>query len=161
MKKLLLIVAIFALVLNGCSTNLMSLMSSIYNDEEKIASGTNSFSLNESEQKIEEQKFSGTVEFEGMQTIWTFDSEQDTEIDMNYLFKVSKGKAKLVLISPDETLTTLLETTKNSDVKDYAVNHISVKKGLNRIKLVAANNAKIEFDININYGTFNKLGMEM
>ncbi|MDU6264409.1 MAG: hypothetical protein E6600_07870 [Anaerocolumna aminovalerica] len=64
-----------------------------------------------------------------------------------------------MLISPDETLTTLIETTKNSDAKDYAVNQIPIKKGLNRIKLVAANNAKIEFDININYGTFDELGM--
>ncbi|GAA4653148.1 hypothetical protein GCM10023142_02860 [Anaerocolumna aminovalerica] len=156
MKKLVSIVAIALLVLTGCTSNLMN---SIYNNEEKITSDTNSYNLNEAEQKIEEQKFSGTIEFEGMDTIWTFNSEEDTEIDMTYLFKVSRGKAKLVLISPDETLTTLIETTKNSDAKDYAVNQIPIKKGLNRIKLVAANNAKIEFDININYGTFDELGM--
>lgn len=156
MKKLVSIVVIALVVLTGCSSNYMS---SIYNDEEKLVSETNSYNLNESDQKIEEQKFSGTVEFEGMDTIWTFNSEEDTEIDMKYLFKVTRGKAKLVLITPDESLITMIETSKNSELKDYAVNKIPVKKGLNRIRLVAANNAKIEFDINIDYGTFDELGM--
>lgn len=156
MKKLVSIVVIVTLVLTGCSSNRMS---SIYNNEEKIVSETNSYNLNEADQSIEEQKLSGLVEFEGMDTIWTFDSEEDTKIDMTYMFKVTNGKAKLVLVSPDDTLTTLVETTKDSEVNDDTVNQISVKKGLNRIRLVAANNAKIEFDINIDYGTFDEIGM--
>ncbi|MDU6264408.1 MAG: hypothetical protein E6600_07865 [Anaerocolumna aminovalerica] len=89
MKKLVSIVAIALLVLTGCTSNLMN---SIYNNEEKITSNTNSYNLNEAEQKIEEQKFSGTIEFEGMDTIWTFNSEEDTEIDMTYLLKFPEEK---------------------------------------------------------------------
>lgn len=143
------------LVLTGCSSGKIS---SIYNDDKEIASVNNSYNLNDSEQQIDNQKFTGTVEFEGMDTIWKFDSENDVEIDMTYLLKISQGKAKLVLISPDGTLTTLIETNKDSEVEDYAVNTLFIKEGVNKIKLVAADKANIEFDINIDYGTFSELG---
>lgn len=93
-----------------------------------------------------------------MDTIWTYESEDDIEIEMTYLLKLKKGKAKLVLISPDGTLTNTIEVNKDSVLEDYAVNKLSIKKGINRIKLVAADYAKIEFDIGIDYGTFSELG---
>ena len=154
MKKITFILVVVLLVSTGCSS---SKIRSIYNNDDKIASNSNSYNLSEDEQEIVGKRFSGKVEFEGMDTIWTYESEDDIEIEMTYLLKLKKGKAKLVLISPDGSLTNTIEVNKDSVLEDYAVNKLSIKKGLNRIKLVAAN-AKIEFDISIDYGTFSELG---
>lgn len=159
MKKYKYIVAIivFAIVLGGCSKNHIT---SIYSDNEKISSNTNSFNLDIEQQNIEGQKFNGVIKkIEGMDTIWTYESDKDMELDMTYLLNVISGKVKLVLISSDSSVTNLIETTKESDVIDYATNTLRIKKGLNRIKIVADKNTSLEFDISISKGEFKELGM--
>lgn len=144
------------ILFTGCSTNYMA---SIYNNDEKISSNTNSFNLDIEEQNIDGQQFSGILKkMEGMDTIWTYDSEEDKDLDMTYLLDVTTGKLKLVLISPDNSLTTLIETTNQSDVTSYTTNTIQVKKGLNRIKMVAGKNTSAEFDISLPNGEFKELG---
>jgi len=144
------------LALVGCSTNLMA---SVYDKDAKIASDSNSFNLYNTEQTIEGQNFIGTIEqIEGMDTIWTYEAEEDIELDMTYLLNVISGKAKLVLISPDSSLTTLIEVTNESEVTDYATNVLSIKKGLNRIKIVAGENTELNFDITIPSGEFQEIG---
>lgn len=63
--------------------------------DKKIASRGNSYNLNVKEQKIDGQKFTGNVEFEGMGTIWRYKIEEDCEMDMQYLLKLSSGKGKI------------------------------------------------------------------
>ena len=155
MKKGICILFIF-LLLTGCSSNYMS---SLYNNEKEIASDNNSYNLINPEQTIDSQTFSGNAEFEGMDTIWTYEAADDMDIDMTYLLKLESGKVKLVLISPDDTTTTLIETTEKSHLKDYATSTLHIKKGNNRIKLVAGENTKLDFDISIPDGEFHELGM--
>lgn len=145
------------MVLVGCSKNYMA---SIYNDNEKISSDANSFNLDVDKQSIDGQKSKGVIKkIEGMDTIWTYESDKDMELDMTYLLNVVSGKLKLVLISPDSSVTTLIERSKESEVVDYATNTLQIKKGLNRIKIVANKNTSIEFNIIIPNGQFNELGM--
>ena len=135
-------------------------MTSIYNDNEKISSNTNSFNLDIEKQNIEGQKFNGVIKkIEGMDTIWTYESDKNMELDMTYLLNVISGKVKLVLIAPDSSVTNLIEVTKESDVIDYATNTLQIKKGFNRIKIVADKNTSFEFDISIPNGEFKELGM--
>lgn len=81
------------------------------------------------------------------------------DVDITYLLKVSNGKAKFVLISPDNTTTLIVESNNESELKDYATNTLQIKKGINRIKLVAGKNTISEFDISIPNGRFQELGM--
>lgn len=156
-NKYAVIFIVLSMVLVGCSKNYMT---SIYNDNEKILSNTNSFNIDIEEQSIEGQEFKGVIKkIEGMDTIWTYESDKDTELDMTYLFNVTSGKFKLVLISPDNSVTTLIETTKESDIVDYATNTLQIKKGINRIKIVADENTSVEFNISITNGEFKELGM--
>ncbi len=158
MKKAALAVLTLYIILTiaGCSNNSML---SIYDNDAKIASESNSFNLDNTKQKINGQNFIGTIErIEGMDTIWTFEAEENIELDMTYLLDVISGKAKLVLISPDNSLTTLIEITNESEVTDYATNVLSIKKGLNRIKIIAGENTELNFDITIPSGDFKKIG---
>lgn len=153
MKKALAVVFIMMLVLTGCS------MGAIYSNEKKIASDNNSYNLDVKEQKIDGNKFTGNIAFEGMDTIWKYQAEKDSLIDITYLIKLTAGKAKLVLISPDGDVVNIVETTDKSDLMEASTTSLSLKKGENRIKLVAADNAKISFEIGIEVGDFLELGM--
>jgi len=156
-NKYVMIFIVLSMVLVGCSKNYMT---SIYNDNEKISSNTNSFNLDVDKQSIDGQEFKGVIKkIEGMDTIWTYESDKDIELDMTYLLNVVSGKLKLVLISPDSSVTTLIERNKESEVVDYATNTLQIKKGLNRIKMVANKNTNIEFNIIIPNGEFKELGM--
>lgn len=156
-NKYVMIFIVLSMVLVGCSKNYMT---SIYNDNEKISSNTNSFNLDVDKQSIDGQEFKGVIKkIEGMDTIWTYESDKDIELDMTYLLNVVSGKLKLVLISPDSSVTTLIERSKESEIVDYATNTLQIKKGLNGIKMVANKNTRIEFDIIIPNGEFKELGM--
>lgn len=71
---------------------------------------------------------------------------------------IKSGKAKLVLILPDNTLILLAE-------KDFASNSneitqtFSVKQGLNRIKLVAEKNTELDLVLASTDGDFQELGI--
>ena len=74
------------------------------------------------------------------------------------VMSIKSGKAKLVLILPDNTLILLAE-------KDFASNSneitqtFSVKQGLNRIKLVAEKNTELDLVLASTDGDFQELGI--
>ena len=146
-----------AFLLTGCSGKNVAL---IYDDDNIISSNSNNFNLDIEEQRIDGEKFLAIInKMEGMDTIWSYESDEDKELDIKYLLNVNSGKFKLVLISPDNDITNIIERTKESEIKNYATNNIKIKKGLNRIKLVAAKKSKGEFDIKISNGNFKELGI--
>ena len=155
--KYVVVFIVLTIVLSGCSKNYMT---SIYNDNKKISSDTNSFNLDVEEQNIKGQEFNGLIKkIEGMDTIWTYEADKDMELDMKYLLNVTSGKLKLVLITPDSSVTNLIEATKESDMLDYSINTLKIKKGINRIKIVADKNTSLKFNISIPNGEFKELGM--
>lgn len=156
-KGNLIITIIVTMMLAGCSANSMA---SIYNDNDKIASNSNSFNLDLNEQFIDGDKFSGSVKkFEGMDTIWSYEANEDMTIDMDYLLNVKSGKVKLVLINPDNSVTDLIERSSEASIDDYATNSLGLKKGLNRIKMVGGKDTSVDFEITILKGEFNELGL--
>lgn len=116
-KKILWVIMILLVLgLSGCRTNPML---AVYNDDSKIASDSNSYNLINDEQSIENQNYEGSIEkFEGMDTIWTYDAMEDITLDMAYQVSVHTGKMKLVLIAPDDTLTTIVEVTPKTTMKN-------------------------------------------
>ncbi|MEW8960172.1 MULTISPECIES: hypothetical protein [Peptostreptococcaceae] len=155
-KRIIITVCLLSsLIISGCGFNYMSYL--YYNDKE-ISSDTNSFSLNDESQTIDNQSYVGKIEFEGMDTIWEFNSETNTEVEISYLLSVTKGKAKLVLIKPDGDLETIVENKNNTKKSKMNSTKLSITKGENRIKLVAQDNAQIELEINVSNGELSKLG---
>lgn len=151
------ILIVLAFLLTSCTGKKVGL---IYDDDKQISSSSNSFNMDITEQRIDGERFLAIInKMEGMDTIWSYESDEDKELDIKYLLNVNSGKFKLVLISPDNNITNIIERTKESEIKNYATNNIQIKKGLNRIKLVATKKSKGEFDIKISNGNFKELGI--
>lgn len=156
-KKNRFILLLLSMLLTGCSGKSAT---TIYSDNDKISSSSNSFNLDIENQAIDGEQISGSInKMEGMDTIWTYESDEDKELDITYLLNVGTGKFKLVLISPDNSITNIIERTNESEINDYATNKIQIKQGFNRIKIVAGKKSSGEFDIKIPYGEFKELGM--
>lgn len=146
---------VLAMVLVGCSKNDINF---IYNDDKKILSDINISELDVKEQSIKGEEFKAVInKIEGLDIIWTYEADKDMELDMKYLLNVTSGKVKLVLISADNSVTTLIERSQKSELVDYATNVLQIKKGLNTIKIVANDNASFEFNIKIPKGEFKEL----
>ena len=147
----LLIVACF---IAGCGINPML---AVYDDNVKIASDSNTYNLINCEQVQDDLHFTASVEkMEGMDTVWVFDAEEDTAVDITYLLHVSSGKMKLVLINPDKEVSVIVEcdSVMTEPVQDALV----IKKGNNRIKIVASENTQFDIDMTLSAGGLKELG---
>lgn len=146
----------FVFALSGCNLNPMIV---IYDNEAEIASDSNTFNLVNSEQSIENQSYKGSIEkFEGMDTIWTYDAEEDGIVELTYLASVYSGKVKLVLIAPDDSVTTIIEITSATEMADVQTYMLNIKEGNNRIKVVGGENTKLDIELSIPVGELHELG---
>lgn len=133
-------------------------IAAIYQREEEIVRESDTYNLNKVDQKLEGNILSGSAELEGMDTIWKYETEVEEEVEITYLLKASQGKAKLVLIYPDKTIDTFVECTKDFEMNGLVTKKLWVKPGLNRIKLVAQEDTKLAFELEIEVGELFKLG---
>lgn len=153
-RKILVIMTIIMIsLLIGCGDNFMD---RVYNDDSKIANEYDTFSLDESDETIEEGVYKGKFKLSGSGTIWTYESDEDFDLQAPYILSVKSGKAKIVLISPDNTVVTLVENTAKSTVEGNTALTVPIKKGINRIKLVGYKKADIELELHIEKGEFKK-----
>ncbi|WP_291580319.1 50S ribosomal protein L7ae [Clostridium sp. UBA6640] len=154
-RKILVIMTIIMItLLIGCGDNFMD---RVYNDDDKIASDSNTFGVDESDETIEEGIYKGKLKLSGSGTIWIYESDEDFDLQVPYTLSVKSGKAKLVLISPNNTVATLVENTAKSSVEENTALTIPIKKGINRIKLVGYKKADIELELHIEKGEFKKI----
>lgn len=145
---------LFAIVLTavcmtaGCGTNPML---AIYDNDMKIASDTNSYSLTNVEQVHSDLHFTASVgKMEGMDTVWGFDAEEDTAVDITYQLNVSSGRVKLVLINPEKEVSVIVEC--DSKMEEPVQETLDIRKGNNRIKIVAGENTQFDIDFTISHG---------
>lgn len=166
MKKILVIICILeVMMINGCSVNYKDSLesfdvNSVYSDESKISSENNSYSLNDLKQTVCEQEYTGQIEFEGMDTIWKFKVESESEVEISYSLSVTKGSAKLILINPDGELETIVESNKIVEGDNLVSTTLVLKKGENRIKLVGRDNAQIDIRFKVSDGELYKVGFD-
>ena len=140
-------------LMTGCANS----MAAIYDDDIKIASSTNSYKLNNYKQTVENGHFTASVEkMEGMDTIWVFDAEEDTSLNITYALNVYSGKAKLVLIPPRGDVSIIAEC--DTEMSEPIQSTLNVESGYNRIKIVAGENTKFDIEISIQEGEFKELG---
>ena len=131
MRKMIVGTLLVAFLLSGCS----NAMADIYDNESKITSDTNSFNLDGIEQEIEGNSYNATIEkMEGMDTVWTLNTEKEITVDIAYDITLYNGKVKVVLIYPDGELTTLAECISNQDNSSNSTS-LSLPQGEYRIKI--------------------------
>ncbi len=154
-KNVMIVVALI-LGLTACASNPMA---DIYDNDSEIASNSNSYNLINCEQRIEEQNYNCSIEkFEGIDTVWSYDATEDVSAELSYFVSVYNGKMKLVLIAPDDSLTTIAGITPETKLEDSKNYTINLKKGKNRIKVVAGKDTKLDIELSIPMGEFEELG---
>ena len=152
--KLLGAVLVMVCVAAGCGFNPML---AVYDDNAKIAGDTNTYNLSNYEQVQSDLHFTASVgKMEGMDTIWVLDAEEDMTVDITYQLSVFSGKMKLVLIDPEKAVSVIVEC--DSEMEETVQSTLDVKKGNNRIKIVAAENTQFDIDMTLSAGGLKELG---
>ncbi|GKX65854.1 50S ribosomal protein L7ae [Inconstantimicrobium mannanitabidum] len=141
-------------LLSGCSNKAMN---KIYDDNSKIASAYDTFGLSHSKETIEPGIYKARFKLSGSGTIWTYESDSDIDLKVPYILSVKSGKAKIVLISPDNTVVTLVENTNKATMNETTSFTVPIKKGNNRIKIVGCEKADIDIELHIEQGTFKEI----
>ena len=132
-------------------------MLAVYDDNAKIAGDTNTYNLSNYEQVQSDLHFTASVgKMEGMDTIWVLDAEEDMTVDITYQLSVFSGKMKLVLIDPEKEVSVIVEC--DSEMEETVQSTLDVKKGNNRIKIVAAENTQFDIDMTLSAGGLKELG---
>ena len=140
----------------GCNK---STIDKVYNDSNKIASVSDTWGLDESNQTIEPGIYKGSLKLSGSGTIWTYDSSSDIDLKVPYILSVKSGKAKIVLISPDNMVVTLIESTSKATMEGTTSLTVPIKKGNNRIKLVGYEKSDVDIELHIEKGIFKKISL--
>ena len=130
----------------------------VYIEDEKIISERDTYSLHKEEQCVEGQVYTGQLEFEGMDTLWDYEARENMEVGVSYSLSVSQGKAKLVYVGPDNQSCIIVENKDKVTNTSLDETVLQVKKGRNRIKLVAMDRAQIDLQVKVSEGTLNTLG---
>ncbi|MDR2933448.1 MAG: hypothetical protein LBV27_10125 [Oscillospiraceae bacterium] len=157
MKKIRTAVLIVLVLLcaAGCDS---ALHNAIYDDDKAIAGVDSVVVLTSIGTCLDEGSYEITIASQtGAQTVWRCDADSDTgTVNLSCRMTVSDGgKAKIVLIDPDNVVTTLLEAAAGDDeqLTEYT---FDAEKGRYRIKIVAADGAAIKAGIDFDKGTWGK-----
>ena len=135
MKRTTAILAIcLCLLLTGCSNNFAR---QEYNATEKIAREEDHYAkVNSVFNQIQGGYSLDMDKFDGRQTLWSESSDAERDIEVNFSFTLSSGKAKIVHIDDAGNVTTIVEFTPETSEKEYVKKTISLKSGQNRLKIV-------------------------
>lgn len=85
--------------------------------------------------------------FDGRETLWTKTLEDNKDIEIEIKLSLSKGTAKVVHIDEDGGVLTILECTEDNSADGYVAKTVSLKKGLNRIKIVGYGCRDIDLEL--------------
>lgn len=75
-------------------------------------------------------------QFDGRQTLWTDTLEEEQDIEMEFAFSLSAGKAKVVHIDAEGNVTTVIECVPETSTDGFVTRSVSLKCGENRLKIV-------------------------
>ena len=140
----------------ACNSNSFS---GLYKDDVRLASESNTYSLVNDQQIIEGPTCTVSAErFEGMDTLWSYEAKEAETIELTYQLTVSSGKLKLILITSDNSITTITEVTQETKTSGYQTLRITLPAGENRMKLVGDSDTKFNMELSVPIGEFLELG---
>lgn len=142
--KILLILCI-CVALTGCSN---SFAKKEYNAADKIAENEDRYAKESSVFNPIEGGYSLKVKkFDGRETLWSKTMEEDKDIELKLQMSLSAGTAKVVHVDEEGNVTTIIECTADSITNGYITQTVSLKSGLNRIKIVGEGCKDIELEL--------------
>lgn len=90
--------------------------------------------------------------FDGRETLWTDIVEENQNIEIDFSFSLSEGKAKIVHIDADGNVTTVIECLPETSTDGFVTKTISLKKGENRLKIVGYDCKDVDLKMLFNFG---------
>ncbi|AKA68856.1 hypothetical protein [Clostridium scatologenes] len=150
-RTLIATVAMVISLLAGCSNDVAN---KVYDDNSKICKEYDTFGMDNSNEKVEQGVYKANLKISGDTTIWEYKSDKDFDLKVPYNLYVKSGKGKIVLISPDNKVTTLVEKSSKAGNGGKESMMLSIKKGNNRIKLVGYKKADMNVEIHLDKGNF-------
>ena len=150
MKKNFIIVLICSIVclaigLTGCGNEFAK---QEYNDAEKIAQIEDSYAKDNSVFNPIDGGYSLTVsKFNGRQTLWRKTLEKSAEIEIQFVFSISSGSAKVVYFDCNNNVTVFIECSQYISTVQTATKTVSLTSGLNRLKIVGYDCKDIDLKI--------------
>jgi hypothetical protein len=106
----------------------------IYNNNSKIAKGSSFYYEHYAMGSTLKNEVKVSIDgFYGEDGLWTLNSTKNGQVKLNYNCKMNKGKFKIVLVSADGSVKSLVNNPNNGNVK------FTVKRGKSRIAMVGYN----------------------
>ena len=140
-----LLLGLIVVLLTGCSN---AFAKKEYYDTDKIVQTEDRYAKESSVFNQIDNGYSLKVKkFDGRQTLWTKTLENNKDIDIKIKLSLSEGTAKLVYVDEEGYVTTIIECTSDNCVDEEVVKTVSLKKGLNRIKIVGYECKNIDLEL--------------
>lgn len=148
-KKLFVIIAVIAIIYAAIFATValitIFLPATVYDNQKLLAGGDSSNRMNYRLSIHDETTTVKCDKMTGSDTLWKYNADNDKNLQMEYTFQVTSGKAKLILVNPDDTIITLAEQAgaDGSELSAPAesIVELDLKKGVNRIKIVCEKGA--------------------
>lgn len=132
-------------ILTGCSS---AFVKKEYYDTNKIAVAEDRYSKENSVFNPIDNGYSLEVKkFDGRQTLWTKTLEDEEKINIKIKLSLSKGTVKIVHVDGDGHVTTIIECTPDECVEEHVMKTVSLKKGINRIKIIGYGCKNIDLEL--------------
>ena len=142
------ILCVIMISASGCGD-----MNASYDDNAAIARSGDSYSSKNASSIQIGGNLTVSATLTGTKTIWRYETKNETDVTLSYLlFVTNGGKAKLVLITPDDEVIILSESTDNTGNSEMQSQTVSLKPGNNRIKIVGYDAPKFNLELQISVG---------
>lgn len=133
-RRIILCISLLCLFLTACSNEFARRE---YDADEKIAQAGDRYAKQLSVFNPIDGGYSLTAsKFDGRETLWTESVEEDQDIEIDVLFQLTNGKAKLVHVDSDGNVTTVIECLPETSTDGFVTKTVSLKSGKNRLKIV-------------------------
>ena len=146
-------------ILLACLLLCANYLESLYPLDYMIGSDEDHYKFHWSEHPPKGDIYKVKISLSGFDTCWEYTAPKDMVIEMTYSLSVYTGKAKLVLVSPFKQVSTLAENITQTTEEPLRKIQVHLKEGKNKIKLVTSSRTELFLQINIEEGTFIKLGV--
>ena len=144
-KSRYLLALLMCVLLTGCNNDFAK---KEYNDMDKIAKTEDRYAKEKSVFNPIDGGYSLVVEkFDGRETLWTKKLEEDKDIEIKIKLSLSDGTVKVVHIDDEGVVTTIIEYTGEQSTDGYITKTVSLKKGLNRVKIIGYGCRDIDLEI--------------
>lgn len=151
MRRLLALLCGGALCLSlaGCNQE------ALYDDADALGSSSNSYSaVRFVETTINSTRTGSVGKLSGMYELWSCRAEAGEQAVLIYTFEVTNGKAKLILADPEGNVETLVECFAGDDAAQGTLT-LNLSEGMNRIKVVGAEDAALTWELEIDKGSWS------